>query len=629
MAKRSPKLPSPDAGSSRGVARRPRRVKTFAARAGWVFLSGVLLSLAFAPINQFYLAWVGLVPWLGVVGSSRTPLRAFFWSWLAGTLFFSGNMWWLGYVTFPGLVALMILLGLYWAVPGLLIRALGLFPALASPGGSLAPPDEPTWAAATWQRSPLLTIVATGAIWVAFEWLRATAPFNGLPWLQLGHAQTPFLAFCQIADFSGVYGVSFIVASINAWVTLLLLHRRGGRPVRPLIPSGVVVAGLFIAALGYGAFRFSEAPRFASPGPTVLVVQPNYPQDNSGQKSVRVEDRLEEHLRLTQDVLASHPDVDLVIWSETMMPELNAEARYVYRTSENKKAADYGRFLDETDARIGRLMREHHSALLTGAVFFDAIDVPGQVERRLETRNAAYLYGRDGRQVGRYDKIHLVPFGEYIPFQRSWPWLYRQLIAMGPPDMDSYQLGRGTERVVFRLPRPQGGEPWRFVTPICFEDIDGPTVAAMFRDGAGGVEGGRKPADLVVNLTNDGWFLANENAQHLQAAVFRSIENRAPTARSVNTGISGFIDAMGRVDRSKLVPARTTGTSVAQLALDGRRTFYSRFGDLFADSCAAATALMTIAALFRWMLSRRTSSLMSPGPGGDPTHFHTRPSIHL
>ena len=128
--------------------------------------------------------------------------------------------------------------------------------------------------------------------------------------------------------------------------------------------------------------------------------------------------------------------------------------------------------------------------------------------------------------------------------------------------MANYQLEPGSEDdlTVFPLARPDGhpGVPWRVVTPICFEDIDADLCAQMCRPDAGDP---RKRADVLVNVTNDGWFAANENAQHFQAAVFRSIENRVPTARAVNTGISGFIDPVGRT--TGLLPARTDGTSVA------------------------------------------------------------------
>jgi apolipoprotein N-acyltransferase len=195
----------------------------------------------------------------------------------------------------------------------------------------------------------------------------------------------------------------------------------------------------------------------------------------------------------------------------------------------------------------------------------------------------------------RYDKIHLVPFGEFIPFKQSIPMLYNLFLKMSPYDYD-YTLTSGVDNglTVFTLEPGQGGKsarPARFVVPICFEDIDSTLVARMFRPG----ESRQKRADFIVNLTNDGWFKANEPAQHLQAAVFRSIENRAPTARSVNTGISAFIDSYGRVLGA--IPRGREGTLTQPLTLDNRLTLYTRFGDVFADLCIGATVLLAAAAV--------------------------------
>src|SRR5205085_1178358 len=167
-----------------------------------------------APFKQFYLAWVGLVPWLVVVSRCRSPLSALAWSWLGGTAFFIANMWWLAFVTGPGMVALMALLGLYWAVAAWIIRAADVLNA-----GRLT-------------RRPINGLVAAfviALVWVSLEWLRGNWPLGGLPWLYLGHAQSPMLVMCQIADITGVWGISFWVALVNAWAALALLNRRSIR----------------------------------------------------------------------------------------------------------------------------------------------------------------------------------------------------------------------------------------------------------------------------------------------------------------------------------------------------------------------------------------------------------------
>jgi apolipoprotein N-acyltransferase len=193
-------------------------------------------------------------------------------------------------------------------------------------------------------------------------------------------------------------------------------------------------------------------------------------------------------------------------------------------------------------------------------------------------RNSAYLFDPSGAQSPlRFDKIHLVPFGEYMPFRESFPPLYRFFNLFNPYKGGDYTVAPGKELTVF--PLSPGGP--RFVSAICFEDVDSQLMARMF---AG--PGGTKRADFIVNLTNDGWFATPQMQQHLQLSVFRCIENRVPTARSVNTGVSGYIDSVGRVHDT--VPANTTGVRVARLGLDARVAPYTHLGDAFAFTCIAA-----------------------------------------
>jgi apolipoprotein N-acyltransferase len=184
---------------------------------------------------------------------------------------------------------------------------------------------------------------------------------------------------------------------------------------------------------------------------------------------------------------------------------------------------------------------------------------------------------------------------------------------LGPEDMSAYFLQPGGENnlTVFDLSRGGDQPPWRFVTPICFEDIDPGLCAKMFRPSD--AEPGKKRADFLVNITNDGWFLANENSQHLQAAIFRSIENRVPSARSVNTGISGFIDPLGRT--SGLLPARTQGSSTSVLMLDSRVTFFTVWGQVFAWICAGVTVIVVMS-VFRsqWSVVKGRKSAANNSP---------------
>jgi len=573
-----------------------------------------MLTLAFAPYKQCYLAWFGLVPWLIVLRSLRSQRAAFLWSWGAGTAFFIANMWWMAYVTLPGMLALLAFLGLYWGAAGMIIRGTNLLH--TSDDAEPSPPDAPRSPQqaepppASLASSPNLSVkprpgalarcLAIAAIWVASEWLRGCFPFQGLPWLYLGHAQSPLLPMCQIADFSGVFGVSFWVAAINAAVALFVIERLRFRPV---LPALIGVALLLAATAGYGLMRVRQSATTRIPGPRALVVQPNFPQDNGGNKGASYEQIADFHLRATADALEKSGPVDVVLWSETMMPALNRTAR------EELRSTKLGAVAEDTHKAIQNLALKYHTSLVVGGMFYDrfqwkAAPDGGVFPEVGDRRNSAYLYEPNGLQSDqRYDKIHLVPWGEMIPFKYTIPWLYRMFLALSPYDSD-YTLTPGGQLPAFQIKSATADQSWRCVAAICFEDIDASLVARMFRPDPGQTQ---KRADFLVNITNDGWFKANEMPQHLQAAVFRSIENRVPTARSVNTGISGFIDPLGRIDKTKLVPAGKEGWSVATLTLDRRLTWFTRLGDAFGAACALVAAVLAIIGLTQWW-RRRTLS---------------------
>jgi apolipoprotein N-acyltransferase len=548
------------------VAEPVPRSRRWYGRLGLLLLCTALLTVAFAPVSQFYFAWFGLVPWLLVVHGTRSHRSAFFWSWVGGTFFFIANMWWMAFVTVPGMIALMALLGLYWGVAGVIIRAAGVLRT---------------------GRWPLSRCLLLAAIWVAAaEWFRGIWPWHGLPWLYLGHTQSPVLWMCQIADITGVVGISFLLVLINGWIALWILN---GRKIAGLMPSGLTIVAIAAVIVGYGLFRFQTEKITA--GPKVLVVQPNYPQDNSGQKGATPQEMIDFHLTETRDALLANKNVDLVVWSETMLPPMNTGQRFS--------------IIDQTNQQIMSLAYLFHVGIISGGEYgedFQRGD-DGYLRPNLR-RNVTYFYERSGMLSDlRYDKIHLVPFGEFVPFKEGFPALNHLMIRLGPPDMKYYSLEPGDEDhlTVFDLAQTNpDAPPWSIVTPICFEDIDATLCAQMCQPDAETPD--RKRAQILVNLTNDGWFAANENSQHFQAAIFRSIENRVPTARSVNTGISGFIDPLGRA--TGLLPAREAAVSVGTLQLCSRITFFTRHGPVFSWLCAAITAIV-ILKLFVGLATRK------------------------
>jgi apolipoprotein N-acyltransferase len=580
----SSRMTERDAEGRQGAMAETPFIECWYGRLSLLLLSVAMLTLAFAPFGQVYFAWVGLVPWLMVLRRVRSQWKAFLWFWLAGVIFFIANMWWLVYVTAPGMVALMAMLGAYWGVAAVLIRGLRLLDPFPRPDPAatieVAEPRPKVWRVTA-------AVILIPAVWVSLEWVRGSYPLHGLPWLFLGHTQSPpaTLPLCQIADVTGVYGVSFWVASVNVLIALAIIHRHR---LSRVAPAAVIVVGMTLGIVAYGLYRLSE--QTTEPGPTVTVVQSSYPQSNSGEKGAEITEMVDFHLSTTERELSrvGKGNSDLVVWSETMMPPLNPEAR-------PNVEPRFGLFLEQTDQRIGRLATTYDVAILAGGTYMNDWKEKGKYIVANDRRNVAYFYPSSGLlSARRYDKIHLVPFGEYLPFKEALPPLYSLFVYLSPY-ADEYVLQPGSEDqlTVFDITSRGGTVSWRFVTPICFEDIDPALVAKMFRG-----RDGTKRADFIVNITNDGWFKGSEMPQHLQCAVFRSIENRVPTARSVNTGISGYIDSSGRA--FDVIGVGEKGAHTQLLHLDGRYTLYTRFGDLFAMTCAGGTAVMTLAALVRW-----------------------------
>ena len=571
----------------------PSEVKLSLAQRWWgkallLLLSVALLTFSFSPFKQFYFAWVALAPWLIVLRACRSARAAVVWSWLFGVVFFTVNMWWLAWVTGPGLIALMALLGMYWSVAGLVIyagRLLGSGP--TSHGAEARESAAPRPLAAT------ASVFLIAAVWVTLEWVRGHWPLGGLAWLYLGHSQSPVLHLCQIADITGVYGISFWLALVNAWAALFALNRKHARS---LVPAAAAIVIVLLVVVGYGFFRFSQ--KTTTLGPTVLLVQPNYPQSNSGAKGASYEQIISYHIKATEQALREHPGVDVVVWSETMMPPLNPEAAEYAQGLPSDFWRRQAALWQRADAELASLARRYNTTLLVGGECnthwtINKDDIPYARDRR----NSAYLYSPAGRSDLRYDKIHLVPFGEYLPFKTAFPPLYKLFLALSPYT-EEFTLTAGPPDAMTVFPL-RGG--WRFVTPICYEDIDSELVRRMFRPDA---PGAGKRTDFIINITNDGWFRFSEMPQHFQAAIFRSIENRVPTSRSVNTGISGFIDSMG--SPSDLIAAGSEGVSVARIDPDRRLTFYTRFGDVFAYVCVAITVLLALMSVARWWLRPRS-----------------------
>jgi apolipoprotein N-acyltransferase len=514
-------------------------------------LTGVLYPFCFPNFDLGWLAWILLVP-LHVAIGETPPRRAFWLGWMAGWIGFMGTMSWV--VTAMHMYGKMPLLWSYVAL-ALLSAYLGLHVAVYT--------VTITWLRRTLPPSALL---AAPFVWVTLELIR-TSLFSGLPWALLGYSQSQWLSAIQIADLTGVYGVSFVIVLVNiamAESVLWMIRKYRTLPLRQpasTFPWATPAAAFFIFAVtliyGFIVLRATEMP---SPTLTIGLVQANIDQAHKWDATYRQE-TLDRYARLTGEAADK---TDLVIWPEAATPFL-FEQELVYR------------------GVVESMVRHYGVPLLFGspALRYYANGKPYLM-------NSAYLFAPEGRILGRYDKRHLVPFGEYIPLKSFLFFLDKLVEGIG--DFEA-----GTVPTVLALPAKPDGRtepalhaPAKFGVVICFEAIFPDLVREFVRDGA----------DFMVTITNDAWF-GNSAApyQHFGMVVLRAVENHIAFARAANTGISGFIDPYGRVLNAS--PIFTEQAMIGRIPVHNTPTFYSRHGDVFAYGCVIITGLFLLAALWR------------------------------
>ena len=516
--------------------------------------SGLFLPLSFPRSDLGLLAWIALVP-LHWALDGKTKSQAFWIGWLSGTIAFTGMMAWVvTAMNTYGKVPLVISYGLML----LLTAYLGLYVGLYSAG-------------AVWFQIliPRYGLFALPCLWVTLELIR-TYVLSGLPWGLLGYSQYRQIEVIQIADHMGVYGVSFLIVLVNvalaellAWLMPLL---RGFRPAK--LPWALVAMTALLVTLSweYGVRTLSEAPFSDIPRSSISVgvVQPNVDQAVKWDNAYREEtlsrfDRLTEKLGLATDV---------VIWPEAATPFV-FEREPIYQL------------------QLIALANRAQTPILFGSPALRFYP-----DRRPYLMNSAYLLSPDGQLLGRYDKQHLVPFGEYIPFKSSLLFFLDKLVE----GIGDFEAGPGPTTLTL-TPKPQsaiagmaGTAPRsvKFGVAICYEVIFPNLVRQFAANGA----------EFMVTVTNDAWFGPSSAAsQHFSMVVFRAVENHLAFARSANTGISGFIDPFGRI--AEATPIFTEQAAKATMQVWRPDTFYSRHGDVFAYGCAIICALLILFGSFR------------------------------
>jgi len=547
------------------------RITSRWAPAALVLLSLALKSSIFAPLDFWPLAYVCLVPWLFVVRTSKRAGWTYLLSYLFGLSFYLLNMYWLCLVTPPGYVALSIYMAGYFPAMAWLIRY-----------GCV--------------RRGLPMAVVVPVVWTASELARATV-MTGFPWFFLSHSQWHVRTMIQIADLTGAYGLSFAIAMVNAALTELLVRwlslRRAGRKGLPgrALAGPVAAAALLVVIAVYGQVRLRTAR--LEPGPTVAVLQGDYvshvnpPPDAPGPREKEAT-----YHRLLGEVPGP---VDLYALPETPWSMYLNEA--FRRSAPDEQGWVW--WSNRCHERLAEAARIRGSYILVGSLSIEP-QPPGRYPPDYKY-NSAFLYDPTGKQVARYDKVHLVLFGEYVPFRYGrLHWFYRWLNDRTPWGREGieYSLTPGREFRIFRMKATtQQGREFRFGVPICYEDVM-PYISRRFVLGPDG----SKRADFLVNISNDGWFHhSTELAQHFAICVFRAVENRVSIVRAVNTGMSGFIDSTGRYRR---LDVGRTGYLVDRVPVDPRISLYARWGDWLAVLCCILAGLLVLEAAGARVLGR-------------------------
>lgn len=615
-------------------------------------LGGVGVHVVLAGVSALLLALV--FPWPGwwpVVFFALTPVgvlavrSASAWrlAWVTWVVFFAWWVWmvsWLEPVTGPGWLAAAAALAVYSTAGVLIVHWLGRR-----------------------YRLPLALTLPLG--WVSLELIRATWPAGGFSWFLLGQALASVEAgesagrLVQIADIFGVYGVSFVPAMVSGLLgdllTRPLMQRegRGFRRIRRSIRWSVGLCALvLVASWAYGQWRITQYHQLSgiqAPGPRIAVVQTNIAQSNKNRPTRESDQQIwDQLLALSKRAVDQKPKPDLIVWPETIVPAaLNRAAaqRYAWRADQwagrsaeamrqSRHAEAFQQMARRYDvplaelgayraawlkqkasyrARVLRFARQSGVPLLVGASFERRSSGPGNDPIK---HNSVYFVkpgASPDAPLPRYDKLHLVPFGEYVPWVEALGLKGWFLRVLTPYDHD-YTLDRGDGPVVFDLALTRDGgasgagagkdggstgsvaQRVGLVTPICFEDADGALCSRMVHGPTSG-----KRAQVLVNLTNDGWFAGSDQPwQHLQLATLRSIENRVPTARSVNTGVSGFVDSLGRVRRLVETAGRSQdvkGLATHAVTLDTRRTWHATLGAWPAVGLALITGVLCLGGL--------------------------------
>jgi apolipoprotein N-acyltransferase len=487
-------------------------------------ISGILWVLVFPRFNFEILAWFAFIPLLSAI-ETKTPQRSALLGFIFGMVFYSWGLNWVTntMINYGGLLPIVSFM-----VLGLLAAYLSFYTALFCYLIRRVCKDNRG-----------LVFLFAPVLWTALEYIRSTHSEFGFSWLGLGYSQFKTLPVIQMAEVTGVYGVSWLIMLVN--IGLYLAWKSWREPGQMGVRFLSVTFLVFACWWGYGSVAMNRPDAEKQSTITVGLIQGNVEQfmkwNPLYQKKV-----INKYRDLTLKAAESKPH--LIVWPETALPFF------------------YNQHVAGTQF-VNDLARQAQTPILFGSPHKENSD------DKIIHYNSAYLVSESGETQNRYDKIHLVPFGEFVPFRKILFFVEKMVEMIG-------DFGRGKEATVFDVAGHKAG------VSICYELIFPDLIRQAVKNGA----------DFLVNITNDAWFgKSAASYQHMSMGVLRAVENRVPIVRAANTGISGTIDANGvlRDETDLFVEA----AKITQIAPRQRGfTFYSAYGDVFSWLCMGLTIFL-------------------------------------
>ncbi len=495
-------------------------------------ISGIALTMGFPLVGFSYAAWVALAFLLFAIRDT-TVRNSLILGVLAGMVHFATLLYWLiGTMNIYGYLPLWLSVIIF--IP--LVFYLSLYVAVFA--GMVR----------TFCSGSFFSLFLIPVFWVCLEYVRSFA-FTGFPWGLIGYTQSAHLNLIQISDIFGVYGVSFVIVLANAVIFFGFLYGKKekwqGRQIggRTIAASFLMMVSVFFLIMAYGNVRLKSADKMMAKSEklNVAVIQGNIAQLAKWNLKFRT-DTIKKYIRLSEQANQAHPD--LIVWPETATPF-------------------YFKYNIELTKMVLQAIRAMQTSFVVGS---PTVEFLGYQENYY---NSAYLVTPDGDIAARNDKVHLVPFGEYVPLKKWLPFINHIVAQVG-----EFKAGKKGDTLKW--------SPADIGVLICYEVIFPELARQTVANNAG----------LLVNITNDAWF-GNTGApyQHFSMAVFRAVENRRSLIRAANTGISGFIDPAGRVlNRSELFEEAAMTCSVP--VIKNHTTIYTRYGNLLVLGCFIVLAII-------------------------------------